>query len=95
MARLLAELGKDKIVNTVNPDGVTLQEVKFGKADWAEGRAKGNGITVEEIAPRRCNLLKRDYLSSRYNGVSFACAILNKPTGAVINVDGMANALVR
>ncbi|MFT5883626.1 MAG: rhamnulose-1-phosphate aldolase/alcohol dehydrogenase [Arcticibacterium sp.] len=48
MARLLAaELGGDKIrVNTVNPDGVIVGS-KIWEGDWAEGRAKAYGITVE------------------------------------------------
>ena len=50
MSRLLAaELGKDKIrVNTVNPDAV-LRGSKIWEGDWAEGRAKAYGITVEEL----------------------------------------------
>ena len=50
MSRLLAaELGKDKIrVNVINPDGVIVGS-KIWEGAWAEGRAKANGITVEEL----------------------------------------------
>jgi rhamnulose-1-phosphate aldolase/alcohol dehydrogenase len=100
MARLLAaELGKDKIrVNTVNPDGVIVGS-KIWEGDWAEGRAKAYGITVEELPAHyaKRNLLNEIiYPADIANGV-FACVgILNKTTGNIINVDGgMANAFVR
>lgn len=50
MSRLLAaELGGEKIrVNTVNPDGVIVGS-KIWEGDWAEGRAKAYGISVEEL----------------------------------------------
>ncbi|MDO6519376.1 bifunctional aldolase/short-chain dehydrogenase [Zobellia uliginosa] len=100
MSRLLAaELGSDKIrVNTVNPDGVIVGS-KIWEGDWAEGRAKAYGITVEELPAHyaKRNLLNEIiYPEDIANGV-FACvAILNKTTGNIINVDGgMANAFVR
>lgn len=100
MVRLLAaELGGDKIrVNTVNPDGVIVGS-KIWEGDWAEGRAKAYGITVDELP---AHYAKRNLLNEIIcpediaNGV-FACvAILDKTTGNIINVDGgMANAFVR
>ncbi len=100
MARLLAaELGSSKIrVNTVNPDGVIVGS-KIWEGDWAEGRAKAYGISVEELPAHyaKRNLLNEIiYPEDIANGV-FACvAILNKTTGNIINVDGgMANAFVR
>ncbi|TRW23857.1 bifunctional aldolase/short-chain dehydrogenase [Flavobacterium zepuense] len=100
MTRLLAaELATDKIrVNTVNPDGVIVGS-KIWEGEWAEGRAKAYGITVEELPKHyaKRNLLNEIiYPDDIANGV-FACvAILNKSTGNTINVDGgMANAFVR
>ena len=100
MARLLAaELGGDKIrVNTVNPDGVIVGS-KIWEGDWAEGRAKAYGISVDELPAHyaKRNLLNEIiYPEDIANGV-FACvAILDKTTGNIINVDGgMANAFVR
>ncbi|MFS4417627.1 bifunctional aldolase/short-chain dehydrogenase [Maribacter sp. 2307ULW6-5] len=100
MARLLAaELGKDKIrVNVVNPDGVIVGS-KIWEGDWAEGRAKAYGITVDELPAHyaKRNLLNEIiYPEDIANGV-FACVgVLDKTTGNIINVDGgMANAFVR
>lgn len=100
MSRLLAaELGKDKIrVNVVNPDGVIVGS-KIWEGDWAEGRAKAYGISVEELPAHyaKRNLLNEIiYPEDIANGV-FACVgILDKTTGNIINVDGgMANAFVR
>ena len=100
MARLLAaELGADKIrVNVVNPDGVIIGS-KIWEGDWAEGRAKAYGITVDELPAHyaKRNLLNEIiYPEDIANGV-FACVgILDKTTGNIINVDGgMANAFVR
>ncbi len=100
MARLLAaELGSDKIrVNTINPDGVIIGS-KIWEGEWAEGRAKAYGITVENLPAHyaKRNLLNEIiYPEDIANGV-FACiSILNKTTGNIINVDGgMANAFVR
>lgn len=100
MTRLLAaELGTDKIrVNTVNPDGVIVGS-KIWEGEWAEGRAKAYGITVEELPMHyaKRNLLHEIILPEDIAKGVFACVgILNKSTGNTINVDGgMANAFVR
>jgi rhamnulose-1-phosphate aldolase/alcohol dehydrogenase len=100
MARLLAaELGADKIrVNTVNPDGVIVGS-KIWEGDWAEGRAKAHGITVEELPAHyaKRNLLNAIiYPSDIADGVFALVAVLSKSTGNIINVDGgMATAFVR
>jgi len=100
MVRLLAaELAQDKIrVNTVNPDGVIVGS-KIWEGEWAQGRAKAYGITVEELPKHyaKRNLLNEIiYPADIADGV-FACVgVLNKTTGNIINVDGgMANAFVR
>ena len=100
MARLLAaELGDSKIrVNIVNPDGVIIGS-KIWEGDWAEGRAKAYGITVEELPKHyaKRNLLNQIiYPADIANGVFALVAILNKTTGNIINVDGgMPAAFVR
>ncbi len=100
MARLLAaELGREKIrVNTVNPDGVIVGS-KIWEGDWAEGRAKAYGITVDELPAHyaKRNLLNEIiYPEDIAKGVFSLVAILDKSTGNIINVDGgMANAFVR
>ena len=100
MVRLLAaELGKDKIrVNTVNPDGVIVGS-KIWEGAWAEGRAKANGITVEELPAfyAKRNLLNEIITPDDIaNGVFSLVGILDKSTGNIINIDGgMANAFVR
>ncbi|MEL0650900.1 bifunctional aldolase/short-chain dehydrogenase [Algibacter sp. TI.3.09] len=100
MVRLLAaELGKDKIrVNTVNPDGVIVGS-KIWEGAWAAGRAKANGITVEELPAfyAKRNLLNEIITPADIaNGVFSLVALLDKSTGNIINVDGgMANAFVR
>jgi rhamnulose-1-phosphate aldolase/alcohol dehydrogenase len=100
MSRLLAaELGKDKIrVNVVNPDGVIVGS-KIWEGTWAEGRAKANGITVDELPAfyAKRNLLHAIITPDDIaNGVFSLVAILDKSTGNIINVDGgMANAFVR
>jgi len=100
MTRLLAaEVAKDKIrVNTVNPDGVIVGS-KIWEGEWAEGRAKSNGISVEELPAfyAKRNLLNEIILPEDIaNGVFALVSILDKSTGNIINVDGgMANAFVR
>ena len=100
MTRLLAaELAADKIrVNTVNPDGVIVGS-KIWEGSWAEGRAKANGISVEELPAfyAKRNLLNEIILPEDIANGVFACvAILDKTTGNIINVDGgMANAFPR
>lgn len=100
MTRLLAaELGQEKIkVNTVNPDGVIVGS-KIWEGKWAEGRAKANGITVEELPAfyAKRNLMNEIIRPEDIaNGVFALVAILDKSTGNIINVDGgMANAFVR
>ena len=100
MTRLLAaELGSDKIrVNTVNPDGVIVGS-KIWEGDWAEGRAKAYGISVEELPKHyaKRNLLNEIILPEDVaNAVFSLVAILDKSTGNTINVDGgMPNAFVR
>jgi len=100
MTRLLAaELGPEKIrVNTVNPDGVIVGS-KIWEGDWAEGRAKANGITVEELPAfyAKRNLMNEIIRPDDIGNAVFALvAILDKSTGNIINVDGgMANAFVR
>lgn len=100
MSRLLAaELAADKIrVNVVNPDGVIVGS-KIWEGEWAEGRAKAYGITVEELPAHyaKRNLLNEIiYPADIANGVFSLVAILDKTTGNIVNVDGgMANAFVR
>jgi rhamnulose-1-phosphate aldolase/alcohol dehydrogenase len=100
MVRLLAaELAKDKIrVNTVNPDGVIVGS-KIWEGAWAEGRAKANGISVDELPAfyAKRNLLNEIITPDDIaNGVFSLVGILDKSTGNIINVDGgMANAFVR
>ncbi|MBC7000577.1 bifunctional aldolase/short-chain dehydrogenase [Cytophaga sp. FL35] len=100
MSRLLAaELGGEKIrVNTVNPDGVIVGS-KIWEGDWAEGRAKAYGISVEELPAHyaKRNLMNEIiYPADIADGVFAFVGLLNKSTGNIINVDGgMANAFVR
>ncbi len=101
MSRLLAaELGPDKIrVNTVNPDAV-LRGSKIWEGDWAAGRAKAYGITVEELP---AHYAKRTLLGEELLSEDIAKAVrvfvdgsLAKSTGNVLNVDGgVAMAFVR
>lgn len=100
MTRLLAaELAENKIrVNTVNPDGVIVGS-KIWEGEWAEGRAKAYGISVEELPAfyAKRNLLKEIILPEDIANGVFACVgILDKSTGNTINVDGgMPTAFVR
>lgn len=100
LSRLLAtELAPDKIkVNTVNPDGVIVGS-KIWEGEWAEGRAKAYGITVEELPSfyAKRNLLNQIIQPEDIANAVFAfLAILDKSTGNMINVDGgVANAYVR
>ena len=100
MSRLLAaELGGEKIrVNVVNPDGVIVGS-KIWEGDWAEGRAKAYGITVEELPAHyaKRNLMNEIiYPADIADGVFAFVGVLHKSTGNIINVDGgMANAFVR
>lgn len=100
MTRLLAaELGGEGIrVNTVNPDGVIVGS-KIWEGEWAEGRAKAHGISVEELPAHyaKRNLLNEIILPEDIaNGVFAFLAIANKSTGNILNVDGgMATAFVR
>ncbi|WP_375435982.1 bifunctional aldolase/short-chain dehydrogenase [uncultured Hymenobacter sp.] len=101
MSRLLAaELGADKIrVNTVNPDAV-LRGSKIWEGEWAAGRAKAYGISVEELP---AHYAKRTLLGEELLAEDIAKAVrvfvdgsLSKSTGNVLNVDGgVAMAFVR
>ena len=100
LSRLLAaELASDQIrVNTINPDGVIVGS-KIWEGEWANGRAKAHGITVEELPAyyAKRNLLNKIIKPEDIaNGVFALLALLDKSTGNTINVDGgMANAFVR
>jgi rhamnulose-1-phosphate aldolase/alcohol dehydrogenase len=87
-----AELGKDGIrVNTINPDAV-IADSKIWEGDWAQGRAKAYGITVEELPAfyAKRTLLNQVILPVDIANGCFAIVggLLNKSTGNVINVDG-------
>ena len=95
-----AELGKDKIrVNVVNPDAV-ISGSKIWAGEWANGRAKAYGITVEELP---AYYAKRTLLNEIIlpEDIANACFVfvggfMNKSTGNVLNVDGgVAMAFVR
>ncbi|MFT4522582.1 MAG: NAD(P)-dependent dehydrogenase (short-subunit alcohol dehydrogenase family) [Bacteroidia bacterium] len=100
MSRLLAaELGKDKIrVNVVNPDAVIVGS-KIWEGEWAEGRAKAYGVSVEELPAfyAKRNLLNEIiYPEDVANAVFALVGMLKKSTGNMINVDGgVAGAFVR
>ena len=100
LSRLLAaELASDQIrVNTINPDGVIVGS-KIWEGEWAKGRAKAYGITVEELPAyyAKRNLLNKIIKPEDIaNGVFALLALLDKSTGNTINIDGgMANAFVR
>jgi rhamnulose-1-phosphate aldolase/alcohol dehydrogenase len=87
-----AELGGDKIrVNTINPDAV-IADSKIWAGDWAEGRAKAYGISVEELPEfyAKRTLLNEIILPEDIANACFALVggLLNKSTGNLINVDG-------
>jgi rhamnulose-1-phosphate aldolase/alcohol dehydrogenase len=95
-----AELGKDNIrVNVVNPDAV-ISDSKIWTGDWAAGRAKAYGVTVEELPAfyAKRTLLNEVILPE---DIANACLIfvgglLSKSTGNILNVDGgVAAAFVR
>ncbi len=101
MSRLLAaELGKDKIrVNVVNPDAV-IEGSKIWEGEWAKGRAKAYGITVEELPAfyaKRTIMNEIIGIEDIANGVfAFVGGNLSKSTGNILNVDGgVAAAFVR
>ncbi len=101
MSRLLAaELGGDKIrVNVVNPDAV-IEGSKIWEGEWAAGRAKAYGISVEELPAfyaKRTILNEIIGVEDIANGVfAFVGGLLSKSTGNVLNVDGgVAAAFVR
>ncbi len=95
-----AELGKDKIrVNTVNPDAV-ISDSKIWEGEWAAGRAKAYGISVEELPAfyAKRTLLNEVILPEDIANacLAFVGGLLNKSTGNILNVDGgVANAFVR
>ncbi len=95
-----AELGKDKIrVNVVNPDAV-ISDSKIWEGQWAEGRAKAYGITVEELPAfyAKRTLLNEVILPEDIANACFALTggLLHKSTGNILNVDGgVSNAFVR
>jgi rhamnulose-1-phosphate aldolase/alcohol dehydrogenase len=95
-----AELGKDHIrVNVINPDAV-IADSKIWAGDWAAGRAKAYGITVEELPAyyAKRTLLNEVILPEDIANacLAFVGGLLNKSTGNVLNVDGgVAAAFVR
>ena len=95
-----AELGKDHIrVNVVNPDAV-ISDSKIWAGDWAAGRAKAYGVTVEELPAyyAKRTLLNEVILPEDIANacLAFVGGLLNKSTGNVLNVDGgVAAAFVR
>ncbi len=95
-----AELGKDKIrVNIVNPDAV-ISDSKIWEGEWAAGRAKAYGITVEELPEyyAKRTLLNEVILPDDIANACFVLisGLLDKSTGNILNVDGgVAAAFVR
>jgi rhamnulose-1-phosphate aldolase/alcohol dehydrogenase len=95
-----AELGKDNIrVNVINPDAV-IADSKIWEGDWAAGRAKAYGVSIEELPGyyAKRTLLNQIILPEDIANACFALTggLLNKSTGNVVNVDGgVAAAFVR
>jgi rhamnulose-1-phosphate aldolase/alcohol dehydrogenase len=95
-----AELGKDKIrVNVVNPDAV-ISDSKIWEGDWAAGRAKAYGVSIEELPSfyAKRTLLNEIILPEDIANacLAFVGGLLHKSTGNVLNVDGgVAPAFVR
>ena len=93
LTRLMAaELGADKIrVNMVNPDAV-IADSHIWAGEWAAGRAKAYGITVEELPAyyAKRTLLNETILPVDIANACFAFVggLLNKSTGNALNVDG-------
>jgi rhamnulose-1-phosphate aldolase/alcohol dehydrogenase len=93
LTRLMAaELGADKIrVNTINPDAV-IAESHIWAGEWAEGRAKAYGITVDELPEfyAKRTLLNEIILPEDIANGCFALVggLLNKSTGNALNIDG-------
>ena len=92
MSRLMAaELGPDRIrVNVINPDGVIVGS-KIWEGEWAKGRAKAYGISVDELPAfyAKRNLLQAIiYPEDIANGVFAVLSELKKSTGNIINIDG-------
>jgi hypothetical protein len=86
-------------VNVVNPDAV-IADSKIWAGEWAEGRAKAYGVTVEELPAfyAKRTLLGEVILPADIANGCFALVggLLHKSTGNVLNVDGgLAAAFVR
>ena len=87
-----AELGKDKIrVNIVNPDAV-ISDSKIWEGEWATGRAKAYGITVDQLPAfyAKRTLLNEVILPDDIANACFVLVsgLLDKSTGNILNVDG-------
>ncbi len=93
LARCLAEDGGalGVRVNVVNPDAV-LQGSGIWDAGWREARARGMGITpdqLEEAYRQRCTLKVNVYPEDVAEAVLFlASERAAKTTGGILNVDG-------
>ena len=75
-----------------------IENSKVWSGDWAEGRAKVYGVTVEELP---AYYVKRTLLNEmiRPEDIANACftfvsGLLNKSTGSVLNVDGGVIAVI-
>lgn len=92
MNRLLAaELGPQGIrVNALNPDAVIVGS-HIWEGDWAEGRAKAYGISVEKLPAHyaaRTLLNEIIYPEDIAKAAKALLCDLKKSTGQVVNVDG-------